>query len=188
MRVMSTGALVLTVACSWHETPELLLDGPSEVRVEVLGPVDGPRVVLEDGREPDGLIWTLSRDGVARIVGGRVVAEGPGAVEVAAEWEGERVAWVLHVELATMLAFVDPPSSLPVGASRTVEVAARVGQTRVEPGPITWSTSNPEVVEVDATGTVVGVGAGVAYLTARARGASAMVEVEVTPDPSGPEP
>lgn len=176
---MSTGALVLTVACGSPEVPELVLEGPTEVRVEALGPVDGPRVILENGHAPDGLIWTFSRDGVARIVDGQVVAEGPGEVQVAAEWEGDRVTWTLRVELATVLAFVDPPSSLPVGTPLKVLVAAKVGDLEVEPGQISWTTSDPKVLEVDGSGTVVGVSSGVAYLTARARGASAMAEIEV---------
>jgi hypothetical protein len=178
---MWTGALILGLACGEPDPPELRLDGPSEVRVGSLGPVDGPRVILEDGRSPDGLIWTLSRDGVARIVGGEVIAEGPGDVEVAAEWEGERVVWTLHVELATELAFVDPPSSLPVGASRQVAVAARAGETEIDAGRVVWKSSNTEVLGVDPSGRVSGMSAGVAYLTAQARGASAMVEVEVVP-------
>jgi hypothetical protein len=176
---MSIGALVLTVACGSSPVPQLRLDGPAEVQVEALGPVDGPRVVLENGHVPDGLIWTLSRDGVARIVGGRVVAEGPGEVQVAAEWEGERVVWTLRVELATMLAFVDPPSVVAVGSTVTLPVAAKVGDVDVDPGQIVWTSSNPSVLQVDASGTVVGVSAGMAYVTARARGASAMAEIEV---------
>lgn len=179
---MSIGAtFFLTLACGAPEEPELRLEGPSEVRVESLGPVDGPKVVLDDGSSPEGLIWTLSRDGVARLVGDRVIAEGPGDVEVAAEWEGERVSWTLHVELATMLVVVEPPSSVPVGATRRVTVAATAGDAEIDAGRVVWTTSNPEVLAVDPSGTVTGLSPGVAYLTAQARGASAMVELEVVP-------
>src|SRR5687767_4058527 len=105
---MSYGVVTL-VARGSYQPPELVLDGPEHLRVERLGPVDGPTVRLEDGTEPVGVIWTLSREGVAHVEGDRLVAEGPGEVQVVAEWEDQRVEWTLLVELGTRLGFVHPP-------------------------------------------------------------------------------
>ncbi|MEZ4236305.1 MAG: hypothetical protein R3F59_09120 [Myxococcota bacterium] len=159
----------------------LRLEGPSEVHVHRLGPVDGPRVVTDGGDVPDGVIVTLSRGGVARVAGDHVVAVGPGEVVVGAEWEGSRVEWVLTVDLdtRTVLTFVSPPSTLRVGVPVALRVAASTGGEPVPVGAVSWQSSDPAVVRIGDDGEAIGVAAGVAYLTARAEGASAMVEVEV---------
>lgn len=173
--------LLVLLGCGTTAQPQLRLDGPDRVYVNHLGAVEGgPVVLLEDGSPPDGLILTLSRSGVARIEGDRVVALAPGEVGVIAEWEGAQVEWTLVVELETMLAFVSPPSKLRVGESVPLSVAATVGPDSVDAGPVSYASSDPDVVQIDAaSGRAIGRGKGVAYVTARARGASAMVELEV---------
>jgi hypothetical protein len=178
---MPLALLAFATACGRDEPDRLVLDGPTDVRVTELGPVDGPDVRLTSGDLPDGLIWTLSRSGVARIEDGRVIAEGPGQVEVAAEWEGARVSWTLAVELDTTVSFVGPPSSLRVGEVQPLLIAAQVGDQTVEPGPIQWATSDPAVLVVDPNGTAIAAGAGTAYVTATTNGGNAMVEIEVVP-------
>ena len=101
--------LAALIACHASSTQALRLDGPDRVTVDRLGPVSGPRIVAGDGELPSGLIWTLSREGVARLDGNQVIAEGPGEVAVIAEWEGAKVQWTLVVELETQLSFVSPP-------------------------------------------------------------------------------
>jgi hypothetical protein len=169
----------MLVACGSAD-PSLRLVGPSEVRVHRLGPVDGPQVVTDAGDAPDGMIVTLSREGVARVVGDRLVAVGAGEVVVGAEWEDSRVEWLLRVELdtRTVLSFVSPPSTLAVGVPVTLRVAASAGGEEVAVA-MAWASSDPRVVRVDEQGRAVGVAPGVAYLTASAGGSSAMVEVEV---------
>ena len=178
--VVITPALVLTLAaCSGEEEPPLLvLDGPARVRVDRLGAVMGPDVRLDDGSVPRGLIWSLSPHGVARFDGQTVVAEGPGEVRVIAEWEEQQVEWTLVVELATMLAFVDVPATLPVGGEVELQLEARMGEETIDPGPVDWSSSDPAVVRV-TNGRAYGVAPGMAYITAHARGAQAMAELEV---------
>lgn len=176
---MAVGVLSV-LACGAHEPPELVLAGPDRVRAEALGPVDAPAVVLHDGTVPEGLIWSLSREGVARIEQDRVIAEGPGVVQVVAEWEDQRVEWTLVVELGTTLAFVRPPARLRVGEEVPLEVEATVGDDVVEPGPIEWASSDPGILAVDV-GRATGVAPGTAWITASARGASAMAELEVVP-------
>lgn len=170
----------LILACD-GSSPTLVLSGPAEVHIHHTGPVDAPKVMLEDGSAPVGVIWSLSREGVARIEGDRVVAEGPGEVDVVAEWEGMQVRWKLVVELATSVSFVSPPSTIRVGQSRSVAIKATAGERVIEPGPIEWTASDPSIFRVDGQGTLTALSPGVGYLTARAAGAFAMVQIEVTP-------
>lgn len=177
---MRVSAVLALFACVTSGKPELRLDGPDRIAVNHLGPVDGPRVVLDEGAAPDGLILTLSRPGVARIEGNRVIALAPGVVDVVAEWEGDRVVWTLEVALETTLSFVDPPSTLRVGDAVALAVVAQVGERAVDAGLVTFVTSDDGVVGIDDHGRAVGRGPGTAYVTARAKGTSAMVEIEVT--------
>ncbi|MCA9491344.1 MAG: hypothetical protein KC621_15540 [Myxococcales bacterium] len=177
---MAPAGLIVLIACETRREPELMLDGPSEVRVDHLGPVPAPRVVLGDGEVPEGLIWSFSRPGVASIQHGTLLAEGPGEVEVVAEWEGERVAWDLVVELRTELSFVDAPAALAVGDAVDLHLTATEGGVAVDAKAIDWTSSDDAVLLVDA-GHLKGIAPGTAYVTASAQGASAMIEVTVHP-------
>lgn len=179
MQVAMAGWTLLLVACGSPEPASLVLDGPDRVRVERLGGVDGPAVRLDDGGAPDGLSLTLSRDGVARIEDGRVVAEGPGEVVVRAEWEGQRVEWTLRVELETTVAFVRPPDTLSVGEQARLGVAVSTGDRPVAAPAVEWSSSDPGVLRVDAQGAAEAVAPGQAWVTARSGGGQAMAEIRV---------
>src|SRR5688572_3827333 len=144
---MPWGWLWMTGACG-TSSPALELEGPAEVRVNRLGPVHGPKVVLDDGSIPTGVIWSVSKEGVARLSGDQVIAEGAGEVDIIAEWEGARVEWTLIVEPATLLSLVDPPPRLKVGERRAMVVRATAGERHVDPGPIEWEVSHPEVLRV----------------------------------------
>ena len=56
---------------------ELRVDGPARVRVDQLGPVDVPAVILADGTTTD-VEWSVDAPGVVSVESGRVVAVGPG--------------------------------------------------------------------------------------------------------------
>jgi hypothetical protein len=175
-----SSALFALVGCGSSPEPELVLAVPGELRAFTLGPVEGAPVVLDDGTEPDGVIWTVAHPEVADVQGNRVIAVGPGETAVHAEWEGVRVGFRVIVTLDTQLTFVDAPASLRVGEARALSLVARVADRPVDPGPVSWSSSDPEVVRIDA-GTVHAVLPGTAWVVAKARGASAMLELEVVP-------
>jgi hypothetical protein len=180
MDLMQTGWLVaLALSCSSEEPAVLILDGPEQVRVDHLGPVEAPRVMLEDGAEPRGVIWTAAPEGVARLEGGQVVAIGPGEARVVAEWEEQTVEWTLVVELARVLAFHEPPSRVAVGEQVQLKVAAHVGEAEVGPGDVRWTSSAPALLSVAPDGRAVGITPGTAWVTARASGAKAMVQIDV---------
>ncbi len=170
-------------ACTLGESndPQLELRGPALIRVDRLGPVDRPRVMLHNGSEPHGVIWSVSRTGVAEFDGSDVVAVGAGEVRIMGEWEDQRVEWTLVVELATLLSFIDAPAFIRVGQAVDLEVEARRGTEIIDPGAVTWATSDRSVLSVEG-GRATGISPGTAYVTARARGAQAMVEMDVPAD------
>lgn len=175
-----SSAFLALVGCGPEPEPTLVLAGPSEVRAAALGVLPGPSVLLDDGTEPDGVIWTVSHPEVVDVRGNRLVVTGPGEAAVTAEWEGDRVGFRVIVALDMRLGFVDPPETLRVGEQRPLRLLARLGEGEVDPGPLSWESSDPDVVRVE-DGTATASMPGTAWVTARARGASAMAELEVVP-------
>ena len=173
--------VLFAVACSTPEpVGELRVDGPARVRVDTLGPVEAPGVVLEDGTATT-VAWTAHAPGVVELEDGQVVAVGPGEARVSGEVDGKTVDWVLVVDPAVVLSFLDAPSSLVVGEAVVLNLAAKVGPRNVDPGAVQWVSSDPSVATV-SQGEVMAMGEGVAYLTAKAHGSQAMVELEVVPE------
>jgi hypothetical protein len=158
---------------------ELGLDGPARVRVESLGPVDGPDAVLADGKKAEGVTWTAKPESVAKIEGGEVHAVGPGEATVTGEWQGQKVEWTLVVEPTITLVFVDAPARVNVGETVPLKIDGRLGEEKVAPGSVTWSSSDAAVADVSATGEVTGYAPGIAYVTATAGNSEAMLEIEV---------
>lgn len=170
---------VLMMACgSQTAAPALTIDGPSQLRVDRLGPVDGPRVGLDDGARPDGVAVIVADTKVADFEDGRLIAKARGETQVTATWKEQSVVWTLVVDPAVSLRFLDAPASISVGQSAALVLEARAGSTVVEAVNATWASSNLEVAVV-ADGTITGNQAGLAFITARMGTSEAMAEVEV---------
>ncbi len=160
------------------EEPSLTLEGPTEIRVEKLGPVDGPRALRADGTAPSGVVWTVSDAGVAAVRDGAVVALGPGQTRVTGTLDAETVGWTLTVDPEVILGFLDVPPTVMVGQDVELKVEARAGEQVVAPGAVEWSTSDPAILTATA-GRLRGVAPGVAYVSARRGASEAMAQVEV---------
>lgn len=172
-------AVALLLACGEAPPPELLLDGPARVRVDQLGPVSGPRVVLPDGT-PAAVDWTVSDEGVATVVAGEVVAEGPGEVQVTGEHKGQHVTWTLVVDPALVVRIQGAPGSASVGDMLQLTAIASIGDEEVDSGTIAWSSSDPDLLEVATDGSATALGSGRVWVTARSRGgAQSMVEIDI---------
>lgn len=158
---------------------KLSLDGPARVRVDQLGPVVGPRVVLDDGTEP-AVQLAFEPQGVARYHDGVVIAEAPGEVLITASHAGSQVTWTLVVDPAMVLRIKDAPAALSVGDTRALEAVARIGDKVVDAGQVGWSSTDPEVLEIAADGSLTALGPGRVWVTATTRsGAQSMVEIDV---------
>lgn len=171
-----------TAGCGGSGTvdAELALDGPARIRVDHLGAVQGPQVVLSDGTEPQGVVWTVSDGGVARIDGDSIVAEAPGEAQVTGSWEGQAVSWTLVVDPAMILHIQNARPRVSVGDMGTLRASATIGQESVDPGEVTWSSSDAELLTVAADGTYEALGTGRVWVTAKtANGAESMVEIDV---------
>lgn len=170
-------ALVALSGCP--DSRELVLDGPAQVTVDALGPVQGPRVLLNDGTEPEGLVLTATPAEVATVDGLQVTAAAPGTASIDASWNGKSIRWSLVVDPRITLLLVNPPGSLTVGARQPMHVEARMGDRTVDPGELTWSSSDPDVADVDAAGVVVAKAEGTTYLIVKRGSSEAMAQLTV---------
>ena len=172
--------LIAVVALSGCvDSRELMLDGPAEVTVDVLGPVQGPRVLLDDGTEPEGLVLTVAPAEVAKVDGLQVTATAAGKAVVDASWNGKHIGWNLVVDPAITLLLVNPPGELAIGARQPMHVEARMGSATVDPGELSWSSSDEAVATVDQAGVVVGKAAGTTYVIVKRGKSEAMAQISI---------
>lgn len=159
--------------------PILELDGPREVRVDRLGPVEAPSAALSEGGAPSGVVWSVEPPEVARVDGESVIATAEGDAVITGSWQGQSVSWSLEVRPSYELLFVGAPAQIGIGEAVPLQVAARRGGEDARPGALAWSSSDPLVLTVDGEGVARGVSAGVAFVTVDGHGSTAMAEIRV---------
>jgi hypothetical protein len=173
--------IALLLACDpvVREDPPAL-DGPAEIHVSELGPVDAP--VIRRGGQPVEVGWTSSDPSVAVVDGSGIRAVGAGATSLDATPAELGVSVRLFVDLPVVLVPVDPPARLAVGESQTLRVDQR-GEDGTIPyaGALDVVSSDPAVLRAEPSGLVTGVAPGVAFVTLTAPGGEAMVEIAVVP-------
>ncbi len=180
MRGPLVAALLLSASCGGEPEPTLMLEGPDHVRVETLGPVDGPRIVGPDGTTPYDLELEVSSTHVARVKGNRVVAIGRGEATVTGRWHDAAVTWDLVVDPAVSLMFDDPPSVLQVGESEPIKVRATIGGEPAIPVDLEWAVRPDGIVDLQP-GTVLALSPGTAWVSCKHGSSEAMLELEVVP-------
>lgn len=172
---------VLTACAGVNPGPgDLTLDGPAEVHVRQLGPVEeAPEL-----RAPDGTVITPQYiaaipESVARISDGMVHAVGAGTATIILVEDQQELTWTLVVQPQPTVSFVEPPAQLRVGERHPLTVKTSSGDT-----DITWSSHDDSIAAVDERGQLVTHTSGRVWITAKdASGAEAMVEIlVVTPD------
>ena len=170
------------LGCTVEPEETLALEGPAEVRVEYLGVVEGgPVAVLSNGGVPEGLEWTIAPDGVARIGAAGVEAVAPGQATITGRWQEQTVQWFLRVDPPVLLLVSDAPASVHVGQTVRLSVGGRIESLSIDPGALTYRSSDPRVAATDPEGGITGVTPGVAYITVSASRGDAMVELHVVP-------
>jgi uncharacterized protein YjdB len=129
------------------------------------------------------ITWSSSAPSVASVSStGVIQAIAPGAVTVSATSEG-RTATLAVTVLAPVPAVVDiSPATVTLAPSQTASLTATVRDAsgNVLTGQsVSWSTTNPTVATVSASGVVTGVLAGTALITATAGGKTGLASVTV---------
>ena len=142
-----------------------------------------------DGKALDvrAIAWSTNNKDVATVSNvGVVTAIAPGEARIAASAMGKSAVATITVTARVVASVVVTPASVSmrVGVSapllaQPLDVDGQVLTGRA----ITWSSSNPAVASVDASGNVSGVSVGATTITATSEGRSGQAAVTVTLPP-----
>jgi hypothetical protein len=132
--------------------------------------------------------WSSADPGIAEVnSGGMVTAVTPGVVQIRAEAEGHGGTATITVTQEIASVDVTPGSFELVSLDETHQLSADVHDATghaVTGAEVVWSSSDPSVVEVDASGVVTARGVGSAEVIASAGGMEARSTVVVDPVPA----
>ncbi|MEP7325387.1 MAG: Ig-like domain-containing protein [Gemmatimonadota bacterium] len=137
-----------------------------------------------------GVTWTSDNSGVAVVSGNYVKAVGGGTATVIGESQGLRGTAIMTVNGAPMAGRVAVATvalgpiarSLTDGESIQLAASTRDDKGTVLAGrPVSWTSSNPAVIEVSPTGLAIARSDGSATITATSEGKSATVDLTVAP-------
>jgi uncharacterized protein YjdB len=149
-----------------------------------LGPGETATISADlSGATASGLSWSTSNASVARVdSAGHVTAIASGVATITATGNGATA--VVNVTVTSMVASVSvSPSSrsLQTGDSFQLSATLRNADGAVVSGPsVTWSTTDPAVASVSATGLVEALTSGSANISASAGGAIGWASVSVS--------
>lgn len=133
------------------------------------------------------IAWSSNNPSVATVsVSGIVSALAAGDARIAASAFGKSATATVTVTAKAVATVVVAPATVTmrVGASANLQSQTLDADGIVLTGrTVTWSSSNPAVVTVSATGGVVGIAAGAATVTATSGGRSGQAAVTVTLPP-----
>lgn len=159
--------------------------------IEIGGSYNGWIVTLQDGQGNTltgrTLRWTSSRPGIATVDAnsGQVTAVASGTTLITASVDGKSAQAAINV-MVPVLSIVATPDSfdLPLTTSRTINVAL-VGPegTAITNRAVLWSSSNPGIAVVSASGLVTAVSVGTVTITIRAGLKEKTVRVRVVGEP-----
>ena len=179
-------------------TADVIVTGPPIDRVVVaptsrimaVGEAITMSVTLFDARnapieDPRDVAFSTSDESIVSVdAGGLVTAVSGGAATVTTTVEGIEATSAFTVTAEPIDRVDVVPQSLRLIRGDTAQLvgAAFSGDTEETSVPLQWSSSDPTVATVDATGLVTSLDEGTTYVTATAAGVSGSVEVTVTFD------
>lgn len=131
------------------------------------------------------ITWSTSSSAIGSVsASGVVTAIGLGQAQVIASAggkQGQALLTVVQVPVATV-SLAPATASLPVGGTTSLTITVRDASNAVLTGrSVTWTSSNPAVATVSASGVVSGISAGgPVEITATSEGKSGTAQVTVT--------
>lgn len=156
-------------------------------------PVGGTAQVSAAARDTKGapltgraVVWSSSNPAVASVsASGIVTAVAAGSANVTATVEGvDATATVVVVRPVATVAVTPANSNLLVGRTLQLSASARDAQGMALTGrPVDWSTSDPAIATISATGLVTAVAPGTIAITATVEGVEASTALTVVPLP-----
>lgn len=182
-------AFLLLTACSDSVTMrrvEQVKVTPAEPTLSVGETVTlSAQALDESGTTVDGrqVSWSSSSTAVATVTsGGAVTAVAAGTVVIRATVDDRYGEATLSVHPAPVARVVVDPSSLTINVAQGVTLIARAfdaANRELHDRPVTWVSNDPSIVEIDASGRLLGKTAGSAVVIATVEGKTAEASVNV---------
>jgi hypothetical protein len=127
---------------------------------------------------PDAAIVSVDAQGLVRAL-----SVGTGRVVAALDGKADTVQAIVRQAAATVTVAPSSDSVVMSGTLRLTAQARDRGQSLIGDATFAWTSSNPAIASVDATGLVTGLAVGSVQITARADTASAVAQVKVVRAP-----
>ena len=126
--------------------------------------------LLWNGRAVDGgkAAWKVSDEKYVRVKNGRITARKKGVAWVSAKYKGQKVLCYLDITGIVYPEELRMSKSLSLSLNNTVRLKAKVLPKNADDPSVTWTSSKPSVVSVDADGNLAGLAVGKATVTATA--------------------
>jgi uncharacterized protein YjdB len=133
--------------------------------------------------------WSTSASSVATVSSsGLVTANAPGSATITATSEGRSSTASVTVAPRPVSSVIVSPNqmTLTVGQASQLNISITDDRGQILTGrPISFTSSNIQVVTVSSTGLVTGIAPGTATITAVSEGKTGTADVTVTPQPVG---
>ena len=131
--------------------------------------------------------WSSNRATVATVTSdGLVSAVAAGTATITATAEGKTASTTVNVSPRPVSAVIVSPSQVTIFARQTVQLSALVTDDRgqvLTGKSVAFTSNDPQIATVSASGLVTGVAQGVATIVATSEGATGSATVTIAPDP-----
>ncbi len=176
----TTAPIEILVGAGMSDVPSAILVEPGTVSLSAQGRQPLAVTMLsEDGRllSADGVRWEIADPSVAWVEDDEIRAVSVGSTEIVAVL-GDVRSLPVPVEVAPIVGVTASPAlgRLPVGARVDLKAVGVVGNGEIEElhDGVTWSSSDPDVLQIDQRGELLAFRAGRAQVTATWRGMQTM--------------
>ena len=168
-------SVVVVSSIELNETYLEMIEGQTRVLTAVVNPSDATHKSVK---------WSSSDASIAMVENGTVTAISKGKAVISAtsnDGSGKHASCIVNVKRLVSSIELDK-SSITVYIGHTITLLATVDPKDANNTGVTWTSSDPSIVEVSPSGIVTGVSRGNATITATANdggGANVSCEVEV---------
>lgn len=163
--------------------PTNVIVTPATAELEVGNSLQLTAKVMPENASVKTVTWTSTNTDVVTVdETGRITAVSPGVASVKAQCgyaKGSCQVTVTAPGIAAQQVIITPAST-QISVGKSMQLSAAVLPAETTDKTVTWTSSDPTIVTVDATGTITAVSEGQATVSARCGEASGQCAVTVT--------
>jgi uncharacterized protein YjdB len=153
----------------------LVLGEKTNINFEILPANTTDKSLLE-------IEWAFSDSNIATVINGEVTAIGFGTVDITAKVKNTTISGKISITVKAVsvasVSLQDAPQSFHVGTEATLQ--ANVLPANASNKVVTWSSSNSNIVSVNAAGLIKGIAVGSAIITATSQDGNKTATVTIS--------